>query len=409
MDRMNLRLLGLLGTDLGGQPHGDHKQELQNPRSPPESDILSSPPPILYAFAGKLPIGVVVVAGFQPSIAALPALPEHKPSPNMARSLPAIIAAGVALLPTLVFGAGTHMNLDPIEGYKGPIPFGDATINAPLDENCKETYIGFKYFAESFVPEMCAAACTSTTNYNRKHPDSNGEYMECKFFVAYVLYENDVAQGLYCSMYTREYDASYATNKGDGNMSMRNGHGWVRDPETCTTKPTTGPTTKPTTKPTTTPTTKPTIKPTTRSTRTPTIRTIVITRTRTGRPGRPTTVTVTKPTTISLPGVTTTVSVSKGQTKTVTITESGVVTTVTKPTTRTLPGKTVTVDEYETVTVTIVTTSVFSVTMAIGSSVLTLCPTPTKTRTITKPTTTKPTTTSALCPLTLARVVRPAD
>jgi hypothetical protein len=60
----------------------------------------------------------------------------------MVGSLSAILAAGVALLPTLVFGAGQSMNLDPIEGYRGPISFGNATINAPADENGENTYLG---------------------------------------------------------------------------------------------------------------------------------------------------------------------------------------------------------------------------------------------------------------------------
>lgn len=29
-----------------------------------------------------------------------------------------------------------------------------------------------------------------------------------KFFVAYTLHEDGVAQGLYCALYTREYDVS---------------------------------------------------------------------------------------------------------------------------------------------------------------------------------------------------------
>jgi hypothetical protein len=115
----------------------------------------------------------------------------------MVGSLPALIVAGVALLLSLdvVSGAGTSMSLDPIEGYDGPIPFGNATINAPLDGDGKKTWIGmiaqsvlhileltaaptgFGFYPESFIPEMCAAVCTSTTNYNWKHPGANGDYM----------------------------------------------------------------------------------------------------------------------------------------------------------------------------------------------------------------------------------------
>lgn len=63
----------------------------------------------------------------------------------MRRSLSALLAAGIALsLPGVVRGAG-NMALtapDPIEGYDGPIFFGNTTINAPLDDEGRETYLG---------------------------------------------------------------------------------------------------------------------------------------------------------------------------------------------------------------------------------------------------------------------------
>ncbi|KAK0725827.1 hypothetical protein B0H67DRAFT_141629 [Lasiosphaeris hirsuta] len=154
----------------------------------------------------------------------------------MRGSLSALLAVGAALLfPNVVLGAKNMVldRPDPIEGYYGPFEFGNSTINAPLDEHGRETYIGVKYYHETFIPEMCAAACTSTTNYNRKHPDASGHYMKCKFFVAYTMLKNGIAQGLYCTMYTREYNKSYATNHGENRggseVTMRNGYGWVRD------------------------------------------------------------------------------------------------------------------------------------------------------------------------------------
>ncbi len=56
-----------------------------------------------------------------------------------------MFAAGIALsLSEAVLAAkqGLLTRPDPIEGYRGPIEFGNATINAPLDENGRNTYIG---------------------------------------------------------------------------------------------------------------------------------------------------------------------------------------------------------------------------------------------------------------------------
>lgn len=58
--------------------------------------------------------------------------------------LSTVLAAGLSLTPA-VLGAALKARdevPEPIEGYRGPIPIGNATINAPLDENGKETYIG---------------------------------------------------------------------------------------------------------------------------------------------------------------------------------------------------------------------------------------------------------------------------
>lgn len=87
-------------------------------------------------------------------------------------------------------------HFSPVPGYRGPIPFGNSIINAPLDDKGRDTYLGkqcgsvcvfdygadnrasgYKFYLESYIPEICCAACTSTTNYNSQHLD--GESLEC--------------------------------------------------------------------------------------------------------------------------------------------------------------------------------------------------------------------------------------
>ena len=55
-------------------------------------------------------------------------------------------AFGLLAVGSLVHGAalkGFQATVpEPIEGYRGPIALGDGAINAPLDENGKETYLG---------------------------------------------------------------------------------------------------------------------------------------------------------------------------------------------------------------------------------------------------------------------------
>ncbi|KAI4196366.1 MAG: hypothetical protein LQ350_006617 [Teloschistes chrysophthalmus] len=110
---------------------------------------------------------------------------------------------------------------DPVDGFTGPQELGGA-INAPTDSN---TYIGYKYFpfsqTQGYDPATCAAACKATTAYDSRHPAADGTFATCAFFNAYVLSQNAVPQGLYCSMYTKAWDPSYATNYGQYRGSDR--------------------------------------------------------------------------------------------------------------------------------------------------------------------------------------------
>ncbi|KAL8775266.1 MAG: hypothetical protein Q9209_000272 [Squamulea sp. 1 TL-2023] len=105
---------------------------------------------------------------------------------------------------------------DAIDGFTGPTALGGA-INAPLD-NGKNTYLGYKYFpfsqSQGFHPTSCAAACQAQTGYNSRHPNADGSYATCSFFNAYVLSQNAIPQGLYCSLYSKTWAPSYATNRG---------------------------------------------------------------------------------------------------------------------------------------------------------------------------------------------------
>ncbi|MCJ1337185.1 hypothetical protein MMC09_002466 [Bachmanniomyces sp. S44760] len=92
--------------------------------------------------------------------------------------------------------------------FTGPTEFGGA-INAPSG------YIGVKYYAGPYDPSQCAAACQATTAYDHRHYNTaTGKYDACNFFNSYVLSEDDVPQGTYCSLYTQSWDKSYSTNYG---------------------------------------------------------------------------------------------------------------------------------------------------------------------------------------------------
>ncbi|CAD0115023.1 unnamed protein product [Aureobasidium uvarum] len=100
-------------------------------------------------------------------------------------------------------------------GYTDNLPLPGAAINAPLNCNGADTYMGAKLFTSgTFDTTLCATACSAQSAYNFAHPPSKGSPKTCQFYNTYVLYKDNVYQGQYCSMYTQAWDASYATNKG---------------------------------------------------------------------------------------------------------------------------------------------------------------------------------------------------
>lgn len=76
--------------------------------------------------------------------------------------------------------------------------------------------MGSKFFPfsqeQGFTMQSCTSACTAQTDYNKNHPNKDGTWKTCAFVNGYVLSKNGVPQGLYCSMYTQVWAASYATN-----------------------------------------------------------------------------------------------------------------------------------------------------------------------------------------------------
>ncbi|GKT89997.1 carbohydrate-binding-like protein [Colletotrichum tofieldiae] len=126
-----------------------------------------------------------------------------------------------------ISGSNGYNKNDPpaaITDFDGPIAFGGAT-QAP------NSYMGAKYYPGPYDPSQCASACQATTQYDHDHPNSDGTYDACNFFNAYVLSENNIPQGTYCSMYTKPWDKSYSTNygqyRGDDYYSVSQSYGYT--------------------------------------------------------------------------------------------------------------------------------------------------------------------------------------
>ncbi|KAF7865773.1 hypothetical protein EAF04_005938 [Stromatinia cepivora] len=100
-------------------------------------------------------------------------------------------------------------------GYTPPTCLEDSAINAPLDCNTDDTFLGSRFFTDTpFDVSLCTAACDATSSYDLAHPPATGSPKTCQFINTYILYLNGVAQGQTCAMYTESWDSSYATNTG---------------------------------------------------------------------------------------------------------------------------------------------------------------------------------------------------
>lgn len=113
----------------------------------------------------------------------------------------------------------------PCKGFSGPQELGGA-INAPLDAQGHNTYMGYQFFpfsqSQGYDPTTCAQACDAQTWYNSQHPDAqDGSFQTCSFFNSFILSEDAVPQGLYCSLYNETWAPNYANNYGQTRGSTR--------------------------------------------------------------------------------------------------------------------------------------------------------------------------------------------
>jgi hypothetical protein len=103
------------------------------------------------------------------------------------------------------------VNSDPlIQKRDGPIskraPSGfasiaipaSAAVNAPLNCNGEDTFMGSRLFTLTpFDETLCATACTAQNTYNLKHPPQSGSPKICRFYNTYVLLKDGASQGQY--------------------------------------------------------------------------------------------------------------------------------------------------------------------------------------------------------------------
>ena len=83
-------------------------------------------------------------------------------------------------------------------GYSSVVVPSSAALNARLNCNGADTFIGSKLFDPGpFDESLCAAACTAQSAYNLKHPPSSGSPELCQFYNTYVLFKDGISQGQY--------------------------------------------------------------------------------------------------------------------------------------------------------------------------------------------------------------------
>lgn len=87
-----------------------------------------------------------------------------------------------------------------MSGYSASVNLGNVAINAPLNCNGADTYMGSKMWNDAntpFLEDRCAAACSAQSAYNLRHPPSKGSPKLCQFYNTYVLLKNGSPQGQY--------------------------------------------------------------------------------------------------------------------------------------------------------------------------------------------------------------------
>ncbi|KAJ9665419.1 hypothetical protein H2201_004497 [Coniosporium apollinis] len=92
--------------------------------------------------------------------------------------------------------------------------FGNAAINAPLyDRTGQSTFIQPIYL-DQYDPALCAAACDSQTDYNKRHSEDGCNFKACVFANLYILSENGVPKTTVCALYTQGWGSTHAVNSG---------------------------------------------------------------------------------------------------------------------------------------------------------------------------------------------------
>ncbi|KAF4554973.1 Hypothetical protein D9617_3g020420 [Elsinoe fawcettii] len=96
-----------------------------------------------------------------------------------------------------------------------------ATYDPP--KNCSNSginggsyWMGSKFYAGAFNPQLCAAYANATSMTNQAAAIKAGQqyFTPCQMFNAYHIYKNNVPMGTYCSLYDAQLSTSWASVKG---------------------------------------------------------------------------------------------------------------------------------------------------------------------------------------------------
>ncbi|KAH8893059.1 hypothetical protein GQ53DRAFT_645969 [Thozetella sp. PMI_491] len=100
-----------------------------------------------------------------------------------------------------------------VQGFRGPVSFGDYTINVPTPA-LNYGFLRSETFGANvpFDPSLCAASCLAQTPANAQSGNFNGS--ACMFFDAHIVYKNGLNGIFTCNYYSIEYDSSNATYSG---------------------------------------------------------------------------------------------------------------------------------------------------------------------------------------------------
>ncbi|KAI0020025.1 hypothetical protein F4780DRAFT_770969 [Xylariomycetidae sp. FL0641] len=111
----------------------------------------------------------------------------------------------------VIAGSNGYQKTDPmaVSGFVGQA-LGNYAINAPLNCEGEDTYMGVKFFHTTvFNPNLCAVACSAENDYDTA---TSADPRLCKFFTTYLLSVNGVPRGQYCALYTQYWSPWYAVN-----------------------------------------------------------------------------------------------------------------------------------------------------------------------------------------------------